>query len=207
MSDRPSDVSQDNSGQIIPVDQEPLVAVPERSSDQEVPAAQHLEELTREVLELKLDYLSEAAQHLEELAREVLELKLDYLSEAENRSRSLKRLRAQVKWLTGILLVAIAVLGDSLIWLTYNLNLFPNQLERKIQSTTPDQQELETQAKNLETSVNKPYQALTVLLQALQDRVEADNVATPPNSPETSNQNGKNLSEFVETDQSNPPKR
>ena len=188
MSDRPSDVSQDNSGQIIAVDQEPLVAVPEPSPDHEVPAAQHLEELTREVLELKLDYLSEAAQHLEELAREVLELKLDYLSEAENRSRSLKRLRAQVKWLTGILLVAIAVLGGSLIWLTYSLNLFPNQLERKIQSKTPEQQELkslksevrslgeqlpqtvrllqgnqnklkelETQAQNRETSVNKRY--------------------------------------------------
>ncbi len=122
MSARPSNVSQDNSDQIIPVDQEPLVAVPERSPDHEVPAAQHLEELTREVLELKLDYLSEA----------------------ENRSRSLKRLRAQVKWLTGILLVAIAVLGGSLIWLTYSLNLFPNQLERKIQSKTPEQQELES---------------------------------------------------------------
>ena len=72
--------------------------------------------------------------------------------------------------------MAIAVLGGSLIWLTYSLNLFPNQLERKIQSTTPDQQELETQAKNLETSVNKPYQALTVLLQALQDRVEAESI-------------------------------
>ncbi len=122
MSARPSDVSQDNSGQIISVDQEPLVAVPERSPDHEAPAA----------------------QHLEELAREVLELKLDYLSEVENRSREIKRLRSQVKWLTGILLVAIAVLGGSLIWLTYSLNLFPNQLERKIQSTTPEQQELES---------------------------------------------------------------
>ncbi len=49
-----------------------------------------------------------------------------------------------MKWLTGILLVAIAVLGGSLIWLTYSLNLFPNQLERKIQPTTPEQQELES---------------------------------------------------------------
>ncbi len=117
--------------------------------------------------------------------------------------------------------MASAVLGGSLIWLTYSLNLFPNQLERKIQSKTPEQRELEslksevrslgeqlpqtarvlqgnqnklkeletelktltelkiqnqlakleTQAQNLETSVNKRYQALTVLVQALQDRV------------------------------------
>ena len=148
MSDRPSNVSQDNSDQIIPVDQEPLVAVPERSPDHEVPAAQHLEELTREVLELKLDYLSEA----------------------ENRSRSLKRLRAQVKWLTGILLVAIAVLGGSLIWLTYSLNLFPNQLGRKIQSKTPEQQELKS-LKSEVRSLGEQLPQTARLLQGNQNKV------------------------------------
>lgn len=61
-------------------------------------------------------------QNLEQLAQEILALKQASLEHTNNHHREMQKLRGYLRWLTGILLVAILGLGGSFIGVTYSLS-------------------------------------------------------------------------------------
>ena len=89
------------------------------------------------------DYSTVSAQELEKqrlegLAQEILELKLVYLSDAENAGREADQLRKQINWLTGLVVVAIAIMGGALTWLTFSLRTEQNQLMQQVDAIATD---------------------------------------------------------------------
>lgn len=64
--------------------------------------------------------------------RPVVDVQTDTLARLESRTKEVKQLRSQVKLLTGSLVVITAVLGGTVVWLGYNLQLsaeVPQSLE------------------------------------------------------------------------------
>lgn len=71
--------------------------------------------------------------------------KLNSLDQAQNQMYEVKQLRSQVKLLTGVLVVVVTVLTGSFVWAGYLLERSHLQVV----------EELQTQVKTLEASVNK----------------------------------------------------
>ncbi|MBC5795165.1 hypothetical protein H5968_08390 [Sphaerospermopsis sp. LEGE 00249] len=80
-----------------------------------------------------------------EIVVEVQRTKLNSLDQAQNQMYEVKQLRSQVKLLTGVLVVVVTVLTGSFVWAGYLLERSHLQVV----------EELQTQVKTLEASVNK----------------------------------------------------
>ncbi|MBE9118118.1 hypothetical protein IQ249_19675 [Lusitaniella coriacea LEGE 07157] len=177
---------------------------------------------------------NESSQRLEELAREIIELKLDSLSEADERRRLVQALRRQVRWLLSILAVVLTVFGGTLAWLVVTQTLERAQLKQQLRAVTVTRQELEgladelkavraelpdslvrdlkdnqsllkkldaqfqtiegnqkhleeldVQFNDLEETVNTRQKALAVLANALQDLVNAEESQNPNSTTDT----------------------
>ena len=68
--------------------------------------------------------------------RKVQAVKVDNVAQIQHSNRELKRLRSQVRLLTGILIGMITVFGGSVIWIVYSFDLEPLQLIKYRQSET-----------------------------------------------------------------------
>lgn len=98
-------------------------------------------------------------QHLEDLAREVLELKLATLSDADHYGREVEKLRNQFIWLTGIFILAIAILGGTLAWVTFTLKSTQEQLVERVDSVTANRVRVE-QIEELEENLRSLQEQL-----------------------------------------------
>jgi uncharacterized protein YPO0396 len=98
-------------------------------------------------------------QHLEDLAREVLELKLATLSDSDHYGREVEKLRNQFIWLTGIFILAIAILGGTLAWVTFTLKSTQEQLVERVDSVTANRVRVE-QIEELEENLRSLQEQL-----------------------------------------------
>jgi hypothetical protein len=98
-------------------------------------------------------------QHLEDLAREVLELKLATLSDADHYGREVEKLRNQFIWLTGIFILAIAILGGTLAWVTFTLKSTQERLVERVDSVTANRVRVE-QIEELEENLRSLQEQL-----------------------------------------------
>lgn len=167
-------------------------------------------------------------EHLEDLAREVLELKLVLLSDTADVGQSIEHLRRQNNWLTGLLISVTAVLAGTLTWLALTLKADQAQLAQSVEAIATDTVEVEridrledrleelaqrppeqvvqdlnetqetvnalqaelntsqTQIQSLEsnvteltTSINTRRQTISILANALQDLINQEDTAQP----------------------------
>lgn len=109
-------------------------------------------------------------QRLDGLAQEMLELKLVLLSDTDNVGRDLDRLRRQVNGLTGIIIVAIAVLSGMMTWLAVSLRTEQAQLSQQVAAIATDSVALD-RIQDLESTTAKLEQGRDNI-EALQDRLD-----------------------------------
>ncbi len=141
------------------------------------------------------------------LARELLEIKLEYLTEVEKKDQEIKQLHSQVKWILVLIGLGVILLTGSAAWLFYRLDLSNYQvnylkqeeeitiLKNEIQSIKnkiPDNIEsiennyqklntieqkiinLEERQVYLEKNSQKKEQTMTILIEALQKLIDAE---------------------------------
>ncbi|NEQ30898.1 MAG: hypothetical protein F6K04_07835 [Leptolyngbya sp. SIO4C5] len=162
---------------------------------------------------------STADTHLEELAREVLELKLAALSETNTAEKSVQQLRRRLGRLRISLLLTFILFGGVVTWQLFSSRSqqiqiaqmqaqlaaidttqpeqvaaianqvttlqrqVPNNLPNVLERYQQDIQALQTTVEELDENVGDRQRTLVVLTQALQD-ILAEDIATP--SPEPS---------------------
>ncbi|WP_346292401.1 hypothetical protein [Sphaerothrix gracilis] len=162
---------------------------------------------------------STADTHLEELAREVLELKLAALSETNTAEKSVQQLRRRLGRLRISLLLTFILFGGLVTWQLFSSRSqqiqiaqmqaqlaaidttqpeqvaaianqvttlqrqVPNNLPNVLERYQQDIQALQTTVEELDENVGDRQRTLVVLTQALQD-ILAEDIATP--SPEPS---------------------
>lgn len=102
-------------------------------------------------------------QNLEQLAQEILALKQASLENANNHHREMQKLRGYLRWLTGILLVAILGLGGSFIGVTYSLRNEQNKIAQQVESIADNQVSIQQfeQLKTLINSLNQQAKELS----------------------------------------------
>ncbi len=130
---------------------------PDASNLREQPTdAVQLELLPEQLDQTRVNSTELQRQRLDGLAQEILELKLVLLSDADNMGRDLDRLRRQVNGLTGILIVAIALLSGVTTWLGVSLRTEQAQLSQRVAAIATDSvaldriQQLETTTADLQ---------------------------------------------------------
>lgn len=166
---------------------------------------------------------------LDTLARELLELKLDYVSETNHRSQEIERLRFQFNWMSGILFLVITVVSATMTWIVYGFkpqavetnlpeqNTLVTQLEEQnyqnlaeeieswqeklaaesekiqinqdkiaeIEQEVAQIQQLEGQMQTLENQLNSHQQEITALVQSLEALIQSPTNSTPETTPNT----------------------
>jgi hypothetical protein len=136
-------------------------------------------------------------QRLDGLAQEMLELKLVLLSDTDNVGRDLDRLRRQVNGLTGIVIMAIALLSGVMIWLAVGLRTEQAELSQRVAAIATDSvaldriQELETTTSELaqgRDEIEALETRLDRIVNDLPTEVEADIEAVQTQITELENQ-------------------
>jgi hypothetical protein len=94
-------------------------------------------ELVTRWLYSKVSFQNKPGNTVQALKSEVLDARAVLLDE-ESRKQEIKQLRSQVKWLTGLLIGAVTLLGGSTIWLSYSQLPETIPLIQSIQSSNDD---------------------------------------------------------------------